>query len=109
MNGTIADYLAKRGYGVERRSAPSAKYGVAADGTLEELADDGCFIDWFGRTVLCVDAAAYRRAFWREVFTTGHTIGPLPRTWRGAVRELGGCPFYCSTATASTSGLRSSS
>lgn len=95
MNGTIADYLAKRGYGVERRNAPSAKYGVAADGTLEELADDGCFIDWFGRTVLCVDDDAYRRAFWREVFTTGHTIGPLPRTWRGAVRELGGCPFYC--------------
>ena len=94
MNGPIADYLTKRGYNVERRNALSAKYGMAPDGTLENLADDACFIDWFGRTVLCVDDEAYRRAFWREVFTTGHTIGPLPRTWRSAVRELSGCPFY---------------
>lgn len=93
MNGTIADYLTRRGYNVERRNAPS-KHGVATHGVPEELADDECFIDWFGRTVLRVDDDAYRRAFWREVFTTGHTIGPLPRTWRGAVRELSGCPFY---------------
>ena len=94
MNGPIADYLTKRGYNVERRNALSAKYGMAPDGTLDNLADDACFIDWFGRTVLCVDDETYRRAFWREVFTTGHTIGPLPRTWRSAVRELSGCPFY---------------
>ena len=94
MNGPIADYLTKRGYNVERRNALSAKYGMAPDGTLENLADDACFIDWFGRTVLCVDDETYRRAFWREVFTTGHTIGPLPRTWGSAVRELSGCPFY---------------
>ena len=94
MNGPIADYLTKRGYNVERRNALSAKYGMALDGTLDNLADDACFIDWFGRTVLCVDDETYRRAFWREVFTTGHTIGPLPRTWRSAVRELSGCPFY---------------
>lgn len=95
MNGTIRDYLTKRGYDVERPDTLSAKYGVEADGTLKELADDGCFIDWFGRTVLRVDDDEYRRAFWREVFTTGHTIGPLPRTWRSAVRELSGSPFYC--------------
>lgn len=95
MNGQIADYLTRRGYKVERPDAPSAKYGMATHGTLEELADDGRFIDWFGRTFLRVDDDAYRRAFWREVFTTGHTIGPLPRTWRSAVRELSGCPFYC--------------
>ena len=94
MNGTIADYLTRRGYNVEGRNVPS-KHGVATHGAPEELADDECFIDWFGRTVLRVDGDAYRRAFWREVFTTGHTIGPLPRTWRGAVRELSGCPFYC--------------
>lgn len=43
---------------------------------------------------MCVDDETYRRTFWREVFTTGHTIGPLPRTWRSVVRELSGCPFY---------------
>ena len=95
MNGQIAGYLTRRGCKVERPDALSAKYGVEADGTLKELADDGCFIDWFGRTFLRVDDDEYRRAFWREVFTTGHTIGPLPRTWRSAVRELSGCPFYC--------------
>lgn len=43
---------------------------------------------------MCVDDETYRRTFWREAFTTGHTIGPLPRTWRSVVRELSGCPFY---------------
>lgn len=94
MNGPIADYLTRRGYKVEKPNTRLAKYGVATQGTLREVADDECFIDWFGRTVLRVDDDAYRRAFWREVFTTGHTIGPLPRTWRSAVRDLGD-PFYC--------------
>ncbi len=48
---------------------------------FEEDTEDAIgFCEWFNVKVLGLDPEAYRRAFWREVHTTGHTIGHVPRT-----------------------------
>ena len=47
------------------------------------------FFDWFEEDVLGLDSEEYRRAFWREVHRTGHTIGHVPRTFESWQRERG--------------------
>lgn len=50
------------------------------------------FVDWFREDVLGLDTEEYRRAFWREAYRTGGTIGRTPRTMDGLVRRLAGHP-----------------
>ena len=47
------------------------------------------FFAWFEQDVLGLDSEEYRRAFWREVHRTGHTIGHVPRTFESWQRERG--------------------
>ena len=47
------------------------------------------FFDWFAEDVLGLDSEDYRRAFWREVNRTGHSIGRTPRTLESWQRERG--------------------
>lgn len=51
--------------------------------------EERTFFDWFREVVLGLDSDDYRRAFWREVYATGHTIGHVPRTFRSWQRERG--------------------
>ena len=39
--------------------------------------------------MLSLDAEEYRRAFWREAYRTGHSIGRTPRTFESWQRERG--------------------
>ena len=47
------------------------------------------FFAWFEQDVLGLDSEEYRRAFWREVNRTGHSIGHTPRTLESWQRERG--------------------
>ena len=51
--------------------------------------EERTFFDWFREVVLGLDSDDYRRAFWREVYATGHTIGHVPHTFRSWQRERG--------------------
>lgn len=44
--------------------------------------DERMFFDWFREVVLGLDSPSCRRAFWHAFHTTGHTFGPLPKTFR---------------------------
>lgn len=71
MKRELADQLEKMGY-----QFPSD----------DESADLG-FIDWFMQRLLGLDSEEYRRTFWREFYTTGHTIGPVPQTFDSFLRK----------------------
>ena len=43
----------------------------------------GGLVDGFLVHVLRLDPESYRRAFWREAYRNGHTIGHVPRTFEG--------------------------
>ncbi len=45
------------------------------------------YFEWFNEKILGLDSEAYRKAFWREVHTTGHTIGHVPRTLDTLLQE----------------------
>lgn len=63
--------------------------------------DTRAFLDWFREEVLGLDSEAYRRAFWRAAYREGHTIGPMPRTFRSWQNERGVRPLErCSDALA---------
>ncbi len=69
---------AKGGGGMEKsvRERLEAEGFVFEEGTEEALG----FCEWFNVKVLGLDPESYRKEFWREVHTTGHTIGHVPRT-----------------------------
>lgn len=71
MTSEIADHLAGRGH------------KFPTDVETQRLG----FYDWFTQKLLGLDSEQYRREFWREVKTTGHTIGHMPRTLREFLRE----------------------
>ncbi len=79
MDKAIERYLARRGI---RVTVP------AEDGRpFSERAPR--FFEWFHRSVLDLDTEEYRRAFWREAYRTGRTIGRVPRTLKGYLRRRG--------------------
>ena len=47
----------------------------------------GGLVDGFLVHVLRLDPESYRRAFWREAYRNGHTIGHVPRTFEGFFRR----------------------
>ena len=81
-NATADDKL--RITGVARATA-GGKLCVAGD----SAAGGKSFFEWFRQDVLGLDSDEYRRAFWREAYRTGHTLGPIPRTFKSWQRERG--------------------
>ena len=69
MRKAVEEHLEDHGYRVVRQPSESAPV------TLETL------IDGFLVHVLRLDSESYRRAFWREAYRNGHTIGHIPRTF----------------------------
>lgn len=55
----------------------------------DEFENGKPFFDWFWENVLGLDSEEYRRRFWREVYTTGHTIGHVPRGLNDFMNEHG--------------------
>ena len=75
MRKAVEEHLESRGCRVARQPAEPAP------ATLESLADG------FLVHVLRLDTEGYRRAFWREAYRNGHTIGHVPRTLEGFIRR----------------------
>ena len=75
MRKAVEKHLESRGCRVVRPSAEPAPV------TLESL------VDGFLAHVLRLDPESYRRAFWREAYRNGHTIGHVPRTFEGLFRR----------------------
>ena len=69
MRKAVEDYLEDRDCRVVRPPAEPVPL------TLESL------VDGFLVHVLRLDSESYRRAFWREAYRNGHTIGHVPRTF----------------------------
>jgi len=79
MDKAIERYLARRGIHVT----------VPAEGGRPFLERAPRFFAWFHESVLGLDTEEYRRAFWREAYRTGRTIGHVPRTLEGYLRRRG--------------------
>ena len=75
MRKVVEEYLESRGCRVMRPPEDLAPI------TLESL------VDGFLVHVLRLDPESYRRAFWREAYRNGHTIGHVPRTFEGFFRR----------------------
>ena len=75
MRKAVEEHLESRGCRVERPP------GEPAPLTL------GGLVDGFLVHVLRLDPESYRRAFWREAYRNGHTIGHVPRTFEGFFRR----------------------
>ncbi len=75
MRKAVEEHLESRGCRVVRPPAEPAPP------TLESL------VDGFLVHVLRLDPESYRRAFWREAYRNGHTIGHVPRTFEGFFRH----------------------
>ena len=75
MRKAVEEYLESSGCRVERPP------GEPAPLTL------GGLVDGFLVHVLRLDPESYRRAFWREAYRNGHTIGHVPRTFEGFFRR----------------------
>ena len=69
MRKAVEEYLEDRGCYVVRPPAEPVPL------TLESL------VDGFLVHILRLDSENYRRAFWREAYRNGHTIGHVPRTF----------------------------
>lgn len=80
MDKSVERYLLEHGHEVVRepRGADASDGGGASPGNYGE---------WFDERVFGLDSEGYRRAFWREVHATGHTIGHVPRTLDTLLRE----------------------
>ncbi len=76
----VERYLLERGHEVVREPRD-------ADASCGVGASSGAYVDKFDERVLGLDSEEYRRAFWREVHVTGHTIGHVPRTLDTLLRE----------------------
>ena len=79
MDKAIERYLARRGI---RTTTP-----LADERSFSERAPR--FFEWFHHSVLGLDTGAYRKAFWREAYRTGHTIGHVPYTLDSYLRRRG--------------------
>ena len=79
MDKAIERYLARRGIHVT----------VPAEGERPFSERAPRFFAWFHESVLGLDTEEYRRAFWREAYRTGRTIGHVPRTLDGYLRRRG--------------------
>ena len=79
MDKAIGRYLARRGI--------HATVPAEGDRPFSERAPR--FFSWFHESVLGLDTEEYRRAFWREAYRTGRTIGHVPRTLEGYLRRRG--------------------
>ena len=79
MDRAIERYLARRGIHVT----------VPAEGERPFSERAPRFFAWFHESVLGLDTEEYRRAFWREAYRTGRTIGHVPRTLEGYLRRRG--------------------
>ena len=75
MKKSVEEYLEDRGCRVVRQPAEPAPC------TFETL------VDGFLVHVLRLDSESYRRAFWREAYRNGHTIGHVPRTFEAFFRR----------------------
>ena len=75
MRKAVEEYLEERGYRVVRQPVEPAPC------TFETL------VDGFLVHVLRLDSESYRRAFWREAYRNGHTIGHVPRTFGAFFRR----------------------
>ena len=79
MDKAIERYLARRGIHVTVPAEDGRPFSERAPR----------FFEWFHRSVLDLDTEEYRRAFWREAYRTGRTIGRVPRTLEGYLRRRG--------------------
>ena len=79
MDRAIERYLARRGIHVT----------VPAEGERPFSERAPRFFAWFHESVLGLDTEEYRRAFWREAYRTGRTLGHVPRTLEGYLRRRG--------------------
>jgi len=79
MDKAIERYLARRGIHVTVPLDDERPFSERAPR----------FFAWFHESVLGLDTEEYRRAFWREAYRTGHTIGHVPRTLDGYLRRRG--------------------
>ena len=79
MDKAIERYLARRGIHVT----------VPAEGDRPFAERAPRFFAWFHESVLGLDTEEYRRAFWREAYRTGRTLGHVPRTLEGYLRRRG--------------------
>ena len=79
MDRAIERYLARRGI---HATAPSE-----GERPFTERAPR--FFAWFHESVLGLDTEEYRRAFWREAYRTGRTIGHVPYTLDDYLRRRG--------------------
>ena len=75
MRKAVEEYLKGCGCHVERPSTEPEPI------TFENL------VDGFLVHVLRLDSESYRRAFWREAYQNGHTIGHVPRTFEAFFRR----------------------
>ena len=75
----------------DRISVCLAENGVGIHVFDDANPDGEKFLAWFDQHVLGLDSDEYRRAFWREVRQTGHTIGHVPRTLDTFLREHTAC------------------
>ena len=75
MRKAVEEHLESRGCRVVRPPAEPAPV------SLESL------VDGFLVHILRLDPEGYRRAFWREAYRNGHTIGHVPRTFEGFFRR----------------------
>ena len=75
MRKAVEEYLEDHGYRIVRQPEEPAPV------TLETL------VDGFLVHVLRLDSERYRRAFWREAYRNGHTIGHVPRTFGAFFRR----------------------
>ncbi len=79
MEKSIERHLNKHGYKVEGfSSSQDESRGVSFK----------CYGKWFEESILGLDSEEYRRAFWHEAHTTGHTIGPVPHTLKTLLHNL---------------------
>ena len=75
MRKAVEEYLEGCGCRVERPPEESAPCTL------------GSLVDGFLVHVLRLDSESYRRAFWREAYQNGHTIGHVPRTFEAFFRR----------------------
>ena len=75
MRKAVEEYLEGCGCRVERPPEGSAPCTL------------GSLVDGFLVHVLRLDSESYRRAFWREAYRNGHTIGHVPRTFEAFFRR----------------------
>ena len=80
MEKTIEKFLVVHGYKTETTTQRTSAREIRGMSTEH-------YGDWFNQKVLGLDSEEYRRAFWHEVSTTGHTIGHVPRTLKTLLRD----------------------